>query len=193
MKSLLHMTLGRQIQLAVCVFVLLPATLAYGPMSGTFDRIDLVLRSATTPSAVISAQDVPAVVDVGSGDAEVYTALLGRMDRAASVTIVDVLNLEDPALVEAIRYNGATYITDAVTADGKGSTAPVRAAARGIGHARLPETASEHHDGLVAWRLSGTQMRASAALLPLLVDTRWRERNQTIQTQVNLAIIAKRL
>ncbi len=193
MKSLLNMTLGRQIQLAVCVFVLLPATLAYGPMSGTFDRIDLVLRSATTPSAVISAQDVPAVVDIGSGDAEVYTALLGRMDRAASVTVVDVLDMADPALVEAIRYNGATYVTDAVTAEGQGSTAPVRAAARGIGHASLPDTAAERHDGLAAWRLSGTQMRASAALLPLLADPSWRERNQQIQTRPDLSIIAKRL
>ena len=39
-----NITLGRQIQLAVCVFVLLPATLGYGPASAFFERIDLALR-----------------------------------------------------------------------------------------------------------------------------------------------------
>ena len=193
MKSLLNMTLGRQIQLAVCVFVLLPATLSYGPLSGVFDRIDLLLRGATTPSAVISATDVPAVVDIGNGGHEVYTDLLGRMDRAASVTLVDILDSNDDALVEAIRYNGATYVTDAVKPDGRGSIAAVRAAARGIGHARLPDSAAERHDGLRAWRLSGSQMRASAALMPLLADADWREHNQQIHAQPDLSIIAMRL
>ena len=188
-----NITLGRQIQLAVCVFVLLPATLGYGPASAFFERIDLALRNTTVPKAVISPRDLPAVVDIGADGPEVYTALLGRMDRAASVTIIDVLDGADDALVEAIRYNGATYITDAVDADGTGSSATVRAAARGIGHAQLPQTIAERHSGLQAWRLSGSQMRASAAMLPLLVDERWRERNPQIRTEPDLAIIAMRL
>lgn len=193
MKSLMNMTLGRQTQLAVCVFVLLAATLGFGPASGLFDRLDLLLRGATTPSARISAADVPAVVDIGNEGHEVYTELLGRMDRARSVTIVDVLDGDNEALVEAIRYNGATYVTDAVKPDGRGTTAAVRAAARGIGHAWLPRTVTERHNGLRAWQLSGSRMRASAALLPLLADENWRGRDRQLHAEPGLSVIAMQM
>lgn len=196
MKSLLQIPLGRQIQLAVAVFVLLPATLSYGPLRAWFEPADVMLRGWMTPSAVIADKHKPIVIDVpttdGAADAAQLTQLLREMNAAASVTLTDPLPHATEALVEATRYNGAAYLTDARDSNGQGSSAEIRAAARGIGHARLPETTREQFDGLQAWQLSGNSMRASAALIPLLPDTRWRERSAIQFDSPNLKIIPTR-
>ncbi|MEO0576113.1 MAG: hypothetical protein AAF004_11675, partial [Pseudomonadota bacterium] len=196
MKSLLHIPLGRQIQLAVAVFVLLPATLSYGPLRSWFEPVDVMLRSWMTPSAVIADKYKPVVIDVpyvaDAADAQQLTQLLGQMNAAASVTLTDPLPNATDALVEAARYNGATYVTDASDTRGRGSSAEIRAAARGIGHARLPKTTHDQYLGLQAWHLSGNNMRASTALMPLLPDTRWRERSTIQFDNPSLKIIPTR-
>ncbi|MEM7612897.1 MAG: hypothetical protein AAF270_14530, partial [Pseudomonadota bacterium] len=181
MKSLPSITLGRQIQLAACVFVLLPAALAYGVASQWFERIDISLRTLSTPSPFVADIQLPAVIELDEAqwppESEHYRALLELMDHAASVTIIDPVPQASDELVTAIRYNGSVYLTDALDRDGAASRDAARAAARGIAHSKLPETIREQHRGLQAWRLSGNRMRASAALMPLLPDAGWRERN----------------
>ncbi len=192
MKSPLHISLGRQIQLAACVFALLPATLATGPAERWMQRIDLALRGATTPTAIIAGSYQPVVIEITPAQqdtGDVYRALLERMDYAASVTIADVLTDADDALAEAIRYNGSVYLTDAQTADGNETRDAAKAAARGIGHSRLPRVTHEFHAGLQAWRLSGNNMRASAALMPLLPDPRWRDQHSNFYGQPDLRVI----
>ena len=196
MKLPLNISLDRQIQLAVAVFVLLPATLSYGPLAAWFEPLDLALRNIVMPTGTIADHQRPVVVDVpyydDAPDVTTLTQLLSEMDAAASVTLTDALPNADADLVSAARYNGATYITDAVSADGKGSTAEVRAAARGIAHATTLAEARDRHRGLQAWRLSGNTMRASAALLPLVADQRWRKQSRVVIDDSNILIIPAR-
>ncbi len=192
MKSVLNIPLGRQIQVAVSVFVLLPATLAYGPMLSLLQKGDLMLRQVFSPSAIVSGSQQPILIDAGPTDNATIRALLAQMDDAASVTIVDPLPDASDALAEAVRFNGATYITDSQDPNGRESAAVFKAAARGIAHGQLPSQTSEVHAGLQAWNLSGNTMRASAALMPLLPDSRWRERNGIGSLSPDLNVIAMR-
>ena len=203
MKSVLNIPLGRQIQLAISVFVLLAATMVYGPLAQTFRHVDLALRDMMRPRASIAEQYQPIAITIApradvtgeGGDTTDYTAVaavLRQLNGAASVTFVDPLPQPPAALLDAIRYNGSVYLTDAVTPAGLSSSAEVRAAARGIGHSRLPSSAYERHRGLAAWSLSGNQMRASAALIPLLPDSKWRSRNQIDIDNPDLRIIPTR-
>ncbi|MEN7343498.1 MAG: serine/threonine-protein kinase, partial [Pseudomonadota bacterium] len=169
-------SLGRQIQLAVCVFVLLPATLSYGPASGWFEKLDLALRKLTTPSVQVAEYHKPLLVAVepeDAGDQALIGRVVAKLNSARSVTLIDpVVGAQQP-LVETIRYHGAVYVTDAANADGQRSDAAIRAAARGTGHSALPITSREQHRGLQTWRLTGNAMRSSAALQPLLNDEQW--------------------
>ena len=192
MKSVLNIPLGRQIQLAVCVFVLLPATLAFGPMRELAQTGDLALRGVFRPAASISPAQYPIVIDAGPTDPAALHALLRQMDDAASVTLVDPVVAVNDLLADAVRYNGATYVTDALDADGQPSAAIVRAAARGIAHGEVPASVSERHAGLRAWQLSGNTMRASAALMPLLPDERWRERTDSAYRQPDMRALPMR-
>ncbi|MEM9173207.1 MAG: hypothetical protein AAGA84_10930, partial [Pseudomonadota bacterium] len=69
MKSLLNIPLGRQIQLAVLVFMILPATLTYGPGDRWFQGADMALRDLMRPSVAVAehyhalAIDVPQLQD----------------------------------------------------------------------------------------------------------------------------------
>lgn len=196
MKSRFAIPLGRQIQLAVCVFVLLPATLSYGPASHWFERLDLGLRQLTTPNAIVGDNYAPLLVSVNpsnSNNAAHYRAIVQKLNHARSVTIIDPLIDVDETLVNAIRYHGATYVTDAVNASGESSDAEVRAAARAIGHAVLPGGTSEEHRGLQSWRLSGNMMRSSAAMLPLLSDDNWRNRSAKIYQYPDARLIRNRV
>ncbi|MFK8051732.1 MAG: protein kinase [Woeseiaceae bacterium] len=196
MKTKFSIPLGRQIQLAVCVFVLLPATLSFGPASAWFEKLDLALRSMTTPTAEIQQRHQPILVAVSPEDLDnnaLLKRLINKLDRARSVTVIDPVIGADDDLIEAIRYHGSLYLTDAFNADKVGSDPEARAAARGIGHAALPRRSSEQHRGLQAWKLSGNTMRSSAALLPLLPNENWRQYNSAIYEQPDARLISKRV
>ncbi|MEM7764090.1 MAG: serine/threonine-protein kinase [Pseudomonadota bacterium] len=195
MKKQLAIPLGRQIQLAVCVFVLLPATLSFGPASQWFERLDLGLRQLTTPNAQVADHQQPLLVAIDPAPItnEQLTALVSKLDRAKSVTLIDPIVGSDPALVEAVRYHGAVYVTDRTDKDGNMSDAEIRAAARDTGHAVLPGNSRDRHQGLQAWKLSGSVMRSSAALQPLLPSENWRRNNERIYLYPQARLIQNRV
>lgn len=192
MKSVLNIPLGRQIQVAILVFVLLPATMAYGPLVSALQKGDLLLRDIFTPKAVVSSIARPLLIDAGPTDPATLRALIAQMDSASSVTLVDPLPNANDALAEAIRFNGATYITDRTTAEGAATAAQFKAAARGISHGGIPSSTAERHGGLNAWQLSGNNMRASAALMPLMPDQRWRERSKLGHLAADMRVLPTR-
>ncbi|MEL7296466.1 MAG: serine/threonine-protein kinase [Pseudomonadota bacterium] len=195
MKKQLAIPLGRQIQLAVCVFVLLPATLSFGPASQWFERLDLGLRQLTTPNAQVADHQQPLLVamDPALTTNERLTALVSKLNRAKSVTLIDPIVGSDTSLVEAVRYHGAVYVTDRTDSDGNMSDAEIRAAARDTGHAMLPGNSRDRHQGLQAWKLSGNVMRSSAALQPLLPSENWRRTNERIYLYPQARLIQKRV
>ncbi|MEL7310400.1 MAG: serine/threonine-protein kinase [Pseudomonadota bacterium] len=192
MKSVLKIPLGRQIQVAVAVFVLLPATLLYGPLANLLQQSDLVLREFFTPSAVVGQTQFPILIDAGPTDYATLRALVAQMDEASSVTLIDPLTQPSDTLAEAIRFNGATYIAAGNGSSDSEPAAIFKAAARGIAHTDTPESAAQRHNGLQAWKLNGSTMRASAALLPLLQDNRWRERTPLSDLGPGLQVIPMR-
>ncbi|MEO0364206.1 MAG: serine/threonine-protein kinase [Pseudomonadota bacterium] len=192
MKSVLKIPLGRQIQVAVAVFVLLPASLLYGPFASVLEKCDLVLREFFTPRAVVTQSNAAILIDAGPTDYATLRALIAQMDDAASVTLVDPLVEPSDTLAEAIRFNGATYIAAGETASGSEPAAIFKAASRGIAHTEVPTTPRDRHSGLRAWKLNGSTMRASAALLPLLQDGRWRERTSLTDLGPGLRVIPMR-
>jgi serine/threonine-protein kinase len=165
---------GRQVQLALAVLILLPATLGYGPLSHWFTGLDLALRRLTTPAVTLTGVDRPLVVEVEPlpgamrwpVPASVYAQIIERLEAAASVTVVDAMPPDDAELALAMRQHRRVYVTDLPAARLENS--PVAAAAADVASLRFPRTATELYDGVPMWTLVDRDMHASAALAPLL-------------------------